>query len=110
MRLPNVENARVERNKFTDYLLAFDHPEGAAKAESFASFGFTMTQWELLAEALLAHARSHEVSSSSRSQYGTKYRIDGAISCPDGRAPTIRSVWIIDEDSVIQGVRPYFLH
>ena len=79
------------------YLLAFDHPEGAAKAEFFASFGFTAAEWELLAEALLAHARTHDVSSSTRSQYGTKYRVDGAISCPDGRTPTIRSVWIIDD-------------
>lgn len=97
VRLPNAENARVERSKITDYLLAFDHPEGAGKAEFFASFGFSVAQWEVLADALLIHARTHPVSSSSRTQYGTKYRMDGPICCPDGRSPTIRAVWIIDE-------------
>jgi hypothetical protein len=99
--LPNAETARIEERKITDYLLAFDHPEGAGKGEFFASFGFTVTHWQLLADALLAHARTHPVSSSSRSIYGTKYRIDGAISCPDGRMPVIRSVWIIDAGAEI---------
>jgi hypothetical protein len=97
VRLPKAENARVEQSKITDYLLAFDHPEGAGKAEFFTSFGFSVAQWQVLADALLAHARTHPVSSSSRSEYGTKYRIDGPISCPDGRTLTIRAVWIIDE-------------
>jgi hypothetical protein len=97
LRLPNAENARVERDKIADYLLAFDHPEGAGKAGFFASFGFSVAQWQVLADALLTHARAHSVSSSSRPQYGTKYRIDGPLTCPDGRTPIIRAIWIIDE-------------
>ena len=96
MNLPNAINAYVERSKIVDYLLAIDHPEGSGKAEFFTRFGFTADKWQVLADALIAHARTHPVSSMSESKYGTKYRIDGAIHCPDGRAPSLRAVWIID--------------
>jgi hypothetical protein len=49
-----------------------------------------------LAEALLAHARTHPVASMSENQYETKYRIEGPVVCSEGRSPSIRTVWIID--------------
>ena len=84
------------RFAITEYLLATDHPEGSGKAEFFASFGFTLQQWQHLADALRSHAQTHVVSSSVVSEYGTKYRIDGPLHCPDGRSPSVRSVWIVD--------------
>ena len=97
--LPLSDKAIVEQNKITDYLLAFDHPEGASKAQFFTRFGFDVADWQLLATALVAQALAHEVTSISESDYGTKYQIDGRISCPDGRSPLIRTVWIIDAGS-----------
>ena len=41
VKLPNVEDARVDRTKIVDYLLALEHQEGAAKAAFFLRFGFT---------------------------------------------------------------------
>ena len=96
MNLPNARRAIVERAKIVDYLLAPEHPEGAGKAEFFTHFGFVAAEWEALADALLMHARTHPVSSKSESNYGTKYRIEGPIRCPNGRSPSIRAVWIID--------------
>jgi hypothetical protein len=96
VKLPNASNALVERNKITDYLLAFDHPEGAGKAAFFTQFGFAAANWEILAQALKVHAGTHPVSSTSATKYGTKCRVDGAVNCPDGRSPFIRTVWIID--------------
>lgn len=97
VNLPFSANACVEQRKITDYLLAFDHPEGAAKARFFARFGFTVAQWEVLADALIIQARANPVGSMSESKYGVKYQIDGPLPCPDGRSPVIRSVWIIDK-------------
>jgi hypothetical protein len=94
--LPNHDGARVDREKITDYLLAHDHPEGASKADFFTRFGFAAADWSLLAQALLAHAAANPVSAVINSPYGTKYRVDGPIACPDGRSPVIRVVWIID--------------
>lgn len=97
MNLPNADDALVEQSKIADYLLAFDHPEGSSKAEFFSSFGFTAAHWQVLAHALVDHARSTPVASVMKSIYGTKYRIDGPLHCPDGSTPSIRTVWIIDE-------------
>ena len=96
MKLPNASKALVEQRKVTDYLLDLDHPEGGRKAEFVSRFGFAAKEWRILAEALMIHARAHAVSSTSTTKYGTKYRVDGAISCPDGRSPCIRAIWIID--------------
>ena len=96
MNLPNAINAFAEQSKIIDYLLAFDHPEGGGKAAFFTRFGFTADEWQVLADALIMHAQSNPVSSTSESKHGTKYRIDGQLRCPDGRSPSIRAVWIID--------------
>ena len=96
MNLPNASEAVVEPSKITGYLLANEHPEGAGKATFFTRFGFSLDGWERLADALVAHAEEHPVSSVAVSPYGTKYLIDGPIHCPDGRMPAIRAVWIID--------------
>jgi len=96
VNLPNAGKALVEHRKIADYLLAFDHPEGAGKAGFFTHFGFTAVHWQVLAAALVAHAARHPVSSKSESNYGVKFRIDGPMLCPDGRSPSIRAVWIID--------------
>lgn len=96
MNLPNASDAVVEPSKITAYLLAIDHSEGAGKATFFARFGFTLDEWERLADELISHAREHPVTSRAVSPYGTKYLVDGPIRCPDGRMPTIRAVWIID--------------
>ncbi len=96
VNLPQAAHAVVERRKVTEYLLGFDHPEGSGKAEFFSHFGFAPDAWESLAEALIAHANMHPVSSVAESKFGVKYRIDGELRCPDGRFPAIRTVWIID--------------
>lgn len=96
MNLPNAINAYAEQRKIIDYLLAFDHPEGGGKAHFFTRFGFMADEWQVLADALIDHAQSNPVSSTSESKYGTKYCIDGPIHCLDGRSPSIRAVWIID--------------
>jgi hypothetical protein len=97
--LPNASHAVVERGKMSDYLLAFDHPEGASKAAFFSRFGFTADDWQILAEALIFHAATHQVSFISESKFGTKFQIDGQVFCPDGRSPFIRAIWIIDADN-----------
>jgi hypothetical protein len=94
--LPHADVARVDREKIVDYLLASDHPEGSGKAVFFSRFGFTIRDWQILADALKDHARRYAVNETEETVFGTKYRIDGPISCPDGRSPVIRSVWILD--------------
>ena len=58
-------------------------------------FGFGIDQPGLLAEALLSHARSHEIAGSVETAFGIHYIIEGALQTPDKRNPDIRSVWVI---------------
>jgi hypothetical protein len=44
MKLPNVEQAMVEREKIADYLLNPAHRYGASKARFFTAFGFRMEE------------------------------------------------------------------
>jgi hypothetical protein len=96
MKLPNVDRAQVQREKLVGYLLSRAHPDGAGKAAFFARFGFSATAWEVLHDALLAHAREHEVAETGESAFGTRFTVEGPLRSPDGRSPRVRSVWFID--------------
>lgn len=93
MRLPNAEQARVDRAKVVDYLLAAEHDAGQHKARFFLRFGFTSDRWEDLAEALRIQAVRNEVVGNKRTSSGVNYVVDGILNSPDGRNPTVRTVW-----------------
>jgi hypothetical protein len=96
VKLPNHEQAIIPRAKITDYLLSLSHPDGRGKARFFASFGFSIEAWEILAEALLRHAADREVTRIGTSPFGTRYVIERIISTPGGGAPLICAVWFIE--------------
>ena len=98
MYLPNAANALVEPAKITGYLLSPDHPDGRSKADFFGRFGFRREQWQILADALRRHGAAYPIAKAVQSRYGMRYSIDGELEAPDGRAPRIRSVWIIEID------------
>lgn len=92
MKLPNAGRAVVDESKVATYLLSTAHPDGRSKATFFARFGFRVQRWEAFARALRDHANNGEVSVVARSDYGTRYSVDGIIETPDGRNPRIRTV------------------
>ncbi len=73
MKLPNAENAVVEREKITDYLLNPAHPDNGGKAPFFLSHGFRPEHRETLATAFRRLAGTTEVHKSVASAYGQKY-------------------------------------
>lgn len=100
MKLPYLENAYVPEAKIVKYLLNLEHRQGGKdKAVFFMRFGFTMASWEMLAQALLAHATAYEVASTITLPDRIHYVVEGVIISPDGRNPQIRSVWVIETDS-----------
>lgn len=94
MKLPNLDTAYVPPAKIKDYLLSEENSGG--KALFFTGFGFSVAQWDKLAEAIYNHAVIHEIAQSILDEHGTKYIIEGALSTPDGRHPRIRAVWLIE--------------
>ena len=100
MKLPNAEQAVVEREKIADYLLNPAHRYGASKARFFAAFGFRVEEWERFAEALREHGRTHEVARTRETGFGPRYLVEGKLNTPDGRRPPVRSVWQLDRGEV----------
>ena len=99
MNLPNAQQARIEREKITNYLLSTNNLDGQSKAKFFSQFGFSIEQWQILADALRDHGASHNVVNTDKTDYGIKYIIDGPLETPDGRNPYVRTVWQIDKGS-----------
>lgn len=99
MQLPNVSRARVERSKIVEYLLNENHPDGRSKAHFFQKFGFEARQWSVFADALRNHAARNQVQDRVETPFGMRYVVDGPIESPDGRDPSVRTVWIIETAS-----------
>ena len=94
-KLPNAEQAIIDERKITAYLLNREHQFGSAKAAFFQRFGFVASQWEAFRDAILAHAREHDVATSSAARHGQMYEVIGRLDTPDGRNPTVLVAWMI---------------
>jgi len=90
VKLLNLENANVPQAKITHYLLSPTHATGRGKAKFFIRFGFSAEQWEVLAEALLNHARDNNVTKIEPTPFGTRYVIEGTLETPVKRTPFVR--------------------
>lgn len=73
MRVPQAAQATVAESKITRYLLT-----NRRKAGYFLSFGFTVTKWDILRDALLAHVASYDVVEVEQTAYGANYVVEGA--------------------------------
>ena len=94
MKLPNSDSVQIDKVKITKYLLSSINEEG--KAGFFTRFGFSVAEWDLLATALRQHVTNHNVTQVIQNIHGTKYVIEGILMTPDGRNPSVRSVWLIE--------------
>ena len=99
MKLPNAQSASVPERKVTHYLLNPGHPAGGSKATFFLRFGFSVVEWQRLAEALHRHARENEVAATEQTIHGLRYVVDGPLTAPDGSRLNIRSAWYISPGS-----------
>ena len=79
----------------TGYLLSISHPRGRSKAIFFMRFGFSASQPDVLARALVDHARRSDSAGSMETAFGVHYIVEGALRTPDARNPLIRAIWVI---------------
>lgn len=84
----------VPEDTIVHYLLNPDHPKGGPKARYFPGFGFDPSRPKQRAEALLAHHAATDLR-MYRTEVAGRIRLicEGPILAPDGRFPTIRTVW-----------------
>jgi hypothetical protein len=99
VQLPNAHLAVVPERKVTHYLLNPSHPAGGSKALFLLRFGFSATEWQALAAALVTLAREHEVLETTATPFGRRYVVDGQIVAPDGTRLHIRTAWFIETNS-----------
>jgi len=92
-KIPNADRAYVERPKITEYLL-IDEP----KSRFFSAFGFTIEDWQALAGALISHAMSNDYVRIREAPFGRLYAVEGPLVAPDGRRPSVRTVWNLSEE------------
>ena len=95
MKLPDAELATVPERKVTHYLLNPGHPAGGSKAWFFLRFGFTVAEWQILAEALLRHARENEVVETEQTPHGRRYVVEGRLIAPGGAGLNVRAHGIL---------------
>ncbi len=97
MKLPNREKAHVPQAKLTGYLLSETHMVGRFKAQFFKRLGFSQSNADELAQALLAIAQTEEVTEVVTTPYGTKFILDGWLQTPSGERVRVRTVWIVEK-------------
>lgn len=93
--MPDWSRAIVPLAKLKNYLLSESHDTGKSKAVFFKSYGFHAARAEALGREIKNVAERYPVRYEIKSEYGTKYVIDGIILTPTDDAVPIRTVWLI---------------
>lgn len=107
MRIPDAGSAVITQQKLCDYLLNPQHPVGKAKAAWFESLGYTVANWQRLADDLRELARNCDNVIVHPSPYGVKYIAEGQIGIPPCRPGLVVTVWIIEGNSLPRLVTAY---
>ena len=107
MPFPDAEHAIVTEVKVRDYLLNPNHPVGGPKATWFASIGYTIDNWQDLADDLLRLARTVDDFVAKPSSFGVKYKVPGRIGRPGHCPADIITVWIVEENSLPRLITAY---
>ncbi|NQW24393.1 MAG: hypothetical protein HQ475_13230 [SAR202 cluster bacterium] len=66
-------------------MLSEIHPVGRSKALFLKNLGYDETDVDILRKDLLSIVQEQDIFEVQRSEYGTKYIIDGMIQTPVGR-------------------------
>ena len=96
--LPNRARTVVSEQKIVNYLLSETHADGRGKARFFSGFGFLVSDWQTLAAALRRHGAENPLVETVETAFGVRYVVEGQLHAPDGRRPTVRSVWFVERD------------
>lgn len=88
MKLPfAVGTAKIE-----SYILNESHPDGGSKAKFLLAFGFAVDRPDILADALLRHAKLEPVAVTDHG-WGPRFAFKGPLMTPDSRNPDVRTIW-----------------
>ena len=89
--------AIILSKKLTEYLL-IPLPKDD-KSEYLAQGVYTLANWQQLEQDLRQQVLSLEAQPTLKTQYGQKYQIIGSLICPNGKISTIKTIWIVTEQT-----------
>lgn len=98
MKVPYSEQAYIESEKLTEYLLNFDHPDGASKAAFYEAMGFNLSNAHELEIELLRLIDENDVHSTAENQHGVKYVVIGQFYGKQERSRLLKTVWLIENN------------
>lgn len=89
--------AIISLRKLTEYLL-ISLPKDD-KSEYLAKGGYNLENWQQLEQDLREQILSLESQPTLKTQYGQKYQIIGSLICPNGKILTVKTIWIVTEQT-----------
>ena len=79
----NLEKpASFTTSKIRSYLLNLEHPDGGPKAIWFHTLGYTLDEWQRLADDVMAIARDCDEFDTETTRFGVKYKATGWVGRP----------------------------
>ena len=100
--LPNLENARINPKKLTEYALNPEHPVGGNKAKVFEStLGYNKSNADDLMNEVYNKLYESDATLGKLDEYGQRYTVDMNITGPNGSSKIVRTGWIIKKGSKI---------
>lgn len=100
--LPNIDNAKIDPRKLTDYALNPNHPVGKNKAKVFESaLGFNQSNADDLLKQIYEKLPESTAKLGDLDEYGQRYIVDMLITGTNGQIKTVRTAWIIKTGSNI---------
>jgi len=100
-KLPNADQAVIQREKLTGYHFSRAHPVGRFKAQFFAKMGFQSDNWLSFEAALRTQHLTENAQLVEASSFGKKYEIRAILKGPLSPPQMIVSVWIIETGELI---------
>jgi hypothetical protein len=92
-----TENTIISREKITKYLLV--EKKRNDKSKWLSTAGYTLENWERLAEDIRRLLLSKKAAPEENSEYGQRYIIRGQLKGPNGSLLPVCTIWMTEYDS-----------
>ena len=95
MRLPNADQAVIDRQKLHGYLLSTTHAVGRFKARFFAALGYAAERWQELETDLRGQHLTQDAELSESLPDGQLFTIRAILNGRNGQSAVVLSVWFV---------------
>ena len=97
--LPNVDKAKINPNKLTEYALNLEHPQGRNKAKVIKSvLGYDKNEANHLILQIQEKLHKCKAIPGKVDEYGKRYTVDIPITGINGNTAIVRTGWILKAD------------